>query len=361
MLPARIVPSCILALMAVWVAPKGIGAVPVDEAARTVAAHLEQSQSKGDLTLGPWLSETMLTGPATTGMVCAYEWMGDPVYRQAAERGGRYILWISVVADDMLGDEVYAFVRLSETSGNPNDNMWRTTLVDFFASLRRNGGSTEDFVEQVFTGVDLSTATFYIAHYTMGAYYVNDPDKKIWRDILIRYLSRVDDKSAFPVMALGVATWALAKTGPLDDRTVGAYGQAKCWEGVLLRDLPGILLSHQVPQGAAFGGSFYWRFDHAAGIDSREAGHTEDAIYGALGLTAAASSDDTEDEVLEQAIVAVRSALLEGCGPDGRVYGLLSLEGQSYHAYAGEMLQALWETGQWLASEDDEDEESSAP
>jgi hypothetical protein len=363
MLPARILQSSILALVVAGVALQVRGALPGEEAARAVAARLEQGQSKTDLTLGPWPSETMFTGPATTGMVCAYEWMGEPAYREAAERGGRYILWISVAVGTLLGDEVYALEGLSEMCSDPNDNVWRAALVDFFASNRRRGGTTEGYIE-LFADMDPSTATFYIAYYTAGAYYVNDLDREIWRDALIRYLSRVDDNSAFPVMALGVATWALAETGPLDDVPVGPYGRAECWEGVLLRDLPGLLLTHQVPQGQTAGGSFYWRFDHAAGSSSPRAGYTEDTIYGALGLTAAASRNGTGDEALEQGIRAAHSALLDGIGPDGQVHKLLSLEGESYHAYAGEMLQGLWAIAQWLDARDDvsaQAQESPAP
>ncbi len=363
MLRGRILQSCILALMVAWLAPPVMGALPVDEKVRAVAARLEQGQSKTDLSRGPWPAETMFTGPATTGMVCAYEWMGEPAYREAAAQGGRYILWISVAVGTLLGDEVYAFVRLSEISSDPHDNVWRAALVDFFESNRRRGGTTEGYIE-LFADMDPSTATFYIAYYTVGAYYVNDLDKEIWRDALIRHLSRVDDNSAFPVMALGVATWALAETGPLDNTLVGPYGRAECWEGVLLRDLPGLLLTHQVPQGQTSGGSFYWRFDHAAGASSPRAGHTEDTIYGALGLTAAASRNDATDEAMEQGIRAAHSALLDGIGPDGQVHTLLSLEGESYHAYAGEMLQGLWAVAQWLDSLDDADsqaQESPAP
>lgn len=341
------------------VARDGVAAVPAEERADAVAAHLEQAQVKEGPNQGLWPPEVMFAGPPTAGMACAYKWLEDPLYKQSAELGGDYILWVGVAQGQLLGDEVYALVCLSEISDDPNDNVWRTALVDFFEGNRRRGGTTEEYLE-LFTELEASAATFYVAHHTVGAYYVDDIDKGIWRDALIRHLAGVDDESDYPVMALGAATWALATTGPLDETLVGAsVGYASYWQGIFLCDLPLLLLMHQVPEGEPFGGSFYWRFDHTAGPSDPEgltSGFTEDAIYSALGLAAAAAlATDPPNEDLEQAVRTAYAALLDGVDEEGKVYEHLSHAGESYYAYSGEMLQGLWGVARYIAAQENQD------
>jgi hypothetical protein len=80
-------------------------------------------------------------------------------------------------------------------------------------------------------------------------------------------------------------------------------------------------------------------------------GFTEDAIYGTLGLVAvAAAGDDPADEDMVRAITAAQEILLRGVDEEGRVYQHLAQVGETYHVYAGEMLQALWGTKQYLDS-----------
>jgi len=360
MMPTRGIYGGILILIAAWAASNAVGALPAEDAVIAVAERLEQGQWKSGPNQGLWPGDYMSTGPATAGMICAYEWMGDPAYRQSAEFGGRYILSVSVPIGQLFADEVYAFVRLSQTSDDPNNNKWRTALVSFFKGNREQGETTAGYL-RFFEKMDSSSSTFYIAHHTIGAYYVDDLDKETWREALIRTLARVDDKSAFPVMALGVATWALATTGPLDDTPVKSYGEAACWKGVVLSDLPGLLLSHQVPEGEVFAGSFYWRFDHTGGsLGGVASGYMEDAVYGALGLTAAAALEtDAPDEDMKQAIRAAYPALLDGIDADGRVYEHLARAGGCYPAFAGEMLQGLWGIAHYLGSQEDEGAETA--
>jgi hypothetical protein len=327
-------------------------ALPAEDVAAALAARLEQNQLKEEPNQGLWPPEVFFVGPATTGMVCAYEWTDNAAYRESAKLGGEYILWIGVAMGHLLGDEAYALMCLSRTADNPDSNMWRVALANFYSTLRAKGETTQGYIE-LFAQADISTTTFYLAHHLVAAYYVDDLDKNIWRDALIQHLSRVDDdKAEFPVMALGAATWALATTGTLDDTPVSSLGGAPVWEGVLLRDLPSVLLSHQVPEGEPFGGSFYYRFDHTAGrFQGAVSGYTEDAIYGALGLVAVASAgENAPDESMEQAIRAVHTALLDGVDAEGRVYEHLSHDGESYHAFAGEMLQGLWAIQTYLDS-----------
>lgn len=342
----------ILILTALLVIRSMAAELPGTETADLLATRLNQTQLKEGPNQGLWPPEVMFVGPATTGMVCAYEWTGNRAYRAAAELGGQYIMWVGVAQGQLLGDEVYAFLRLSEIADDPNDNTWQAALVDFFAANRRRGGTTLDYLS-FFDEMEPSAATFYVAHHTVGAYYVDDSDKELWREALIERLSRIDDESGCPVMALGVATWALAETGELDETPVARVGSKPYWDTVLLRDLPGLLLSHQVPEGESLTGSFYWRFDHTGGgYDGPVSGYTEDAIYGALGLNAAAGLQQEASHDLEQGITAVYRALIAGVDADGEVYEHLTGQGQSYHAYAGEMLHALWAIAQHVESQE---------
>jgi len=186
-----------------------------------------------------------------------------------------------------------------------------------------------------FVGTEPSTVVFYVAHQVVAAYYVDAGDKRIWRQGLIGWLSRVDDSSQFPVMALGVATWALAQTGPLDDSLITPSGEgAPYWIGKTLKDLPDLLLSHQVAEGQPGAGSFYWQFQHGEG-DLNNC--TEDAIFATLGLVAASKANPAPN--LDSAILAARDALLGGVTSHGMVWERLSQEGKICYAYASEMLQ----------------------
>jgi len=366
----------VLGLVVVVMAQVAGASLLPDEAIRVLADRLDQSQEKAGPHRGLWLPDVLFVGPMMGGMVCAYESAGDPNYLAAAELAGDYILWFADIQGNMLGDEVYAFVLLSEASENPADNHWRSALYAWYESMRRPNyeESTREYI-RYYEEMDRSTAVFYIAQQMIGAYYVDDIEKGVWREGLIEYLSHVDDQSAFPVMALGVATWALAATGPLDDTPVTDYLSAPLWDGVLVSDLPALLASHQVSEDEPFAGSFYWRYDHTAGdTEGVVAGYTEDAIYGTLGLVAAASQareamdpnevdpdavdieaeGDVAEHDLDGAIEAGLDALLQGIDAEGVVFQHLSLVGQTRYAYAGEMLQALWHIEQYLGLGDED-------
>jgi hypothetical protein len=328
----------------VQAAPAGL------DVANRVAAYLEHSQLKEGARMGMWPSEPSFAGPPTAGLTCAYQWIGDRVYLEAAERGGEYILWIGDSTGHLLGDESYALAGLSELSENPEENRWRSTLTRFYNGLHSQGGITTAGYIDLLTQGDPSHNVFYLAHHTVTAHYVDDADKEVWRTALIRCLASVDDRSSYPVQALGVATWALARTGELGETVVDSADSGSCWSGVMLKDLPVLLLSHQIPDGEPFAGSFYWHFDHAdPEIDVVAGGWTEDAIFGTLGLVAAASGQQGEDaEGLKKAVEAAYAALLEASDADGKVCGHVSGIGVSYYTYAGELLQTLWTVQQYL-------------
>ena len=306
----------------------------IDEAARTVAQRLATEQILEGVDSGTWPKEASFTGSIVAGMVGAYELTCEDAFRSAAELGADSIL--SIAQGNFFGDEVFALTRLSQIAPDPNSNRWRTAVVDFYRAVRSSGG-TSGYIS-AFESYERSAAVFYMSHHVVAAYYVEAEDREIWRQGLIDSLSYIDDSSSFPVMALGAATWALAKTGALDETLIDALGQgAVHWDAKTLSDMPGLLRVHQVPEGLPGAGSFYWQFGHA----NENHGYTEDTIFAARGLIAA--SRISSDANLGSVIAAACAALLGGIGAEGEVSEQLSQEGLSYYAYAGEMLQVLSE------------------
>ena len=255
---------------------------------------------------------------------------GKDRLQRFAWRAGYYIIVTSDRQGNLLGDEAYAFVRLSDIfsagapAGYPRDpalagtNIWCAALEHWYDCVRDPNyeGSTQAYLRH-FDGMEPSTATFYLAHHVIAVYFVGDRDKELWRDALILHLSRVDDESDFPVTALGATTWALAKIDGLRrDVLVASDANSPQWQGVVLADLPALLLSHQVPEGEPLAGSFYWRLDHTAGdLDGVTAGYVEDTIFGVTGLVAAASraEDGPGKRELERAIIAGQAVRSAGC------------------------------------------------
>jgi len=169
---------------------------------------------------------------------------------------------------------------------------------------------------------------------------VGATDAGIWRDSLIQYLSRVgDDIAYYPVMSLGVATWALAQTGPMDDTRIDPFSLIgeDYWTDVTLSDLPELLSGHQVLLGE-YPGTFYHRFDHAAAGEGFEAsGYTEDTIFGLLGLLAA---DDAGWDFDVQTIGGI-AVLTWPVTSDGVIYEHIWSGGAAYYTYGGELLQVI--------------------
>ena len=285
---------------------------------------------------GTWAGEEYYTGSIAAGLANASEMTGVAAYKTAAEDGGNYIL--GSAGGNFYGDEAYALTRLSDISADPANNTWRTNVSTFYTSVKNAEGGTSGYISDLAAGSqDISAAVFYIASHVVAAYYVNAADKTIWRNGLIYYLGDVDDNAYYPVMALGVSVWALAKTGPLDNTAIypGAPPTSP-WYGKTLADLPAMLLGHQVSTGA-YAGSFYWRFDHT-GPGGEASGYTEDAAFGTLGLVAA---DEAGFADYDEPISDARNALAQGVAAGGEVYEHIWSGGLLLHLFAGESLQAL--------------------
>jgi len=289
-----------------------------------------------------WPEEEDCTGSIVAGMVSAYEITDDYNCLTCAEQRGNDIL--STADGSFCGGEVFALCCLSQISSDPSDNPWRTSVSDFYQDVKNSVGGTEGYIYQFarLRRAEPSTEVFLLAYYVVAAYYVDAQDKEIWREALINYLAQIDDYSSdFPVMALGIATWALATTGPLDDTLIDPSGiGAAYWSGKELADLPILILSHQVADGELYAGSFYRRFDHSDdGSDCCVSGYTEDAIFATLGLIRASWGNPALR--LDAAIHAACQALLGAVNSDGKVVEHLGLQDSDCFSCGGKMLLVL--------------------
>ncbi|MHA2043558.1 MAG: hypothetical protein ACYSWZ_00265 [Planctomycetota bacterium] len=310
----------------------------VGEAITLVANRLDNAQRKHGPDAGTWRYEEGYTGSIVAGMAVAYQRTCVQAYRTSAELGGSYIQGIYPV-EGLSGDEAYALALLSEISDDPTSNTWRDTLTDFYGIIENYG--TSDYIAWYESNLEPSTAVFFVAHLALAAYYVDSNDKEIWRDSLISFLAGVDDDTAYyPVLALGVTTWVLAQTGPLDSTPVDPGGSGRpYWDSVTLADLPALIVSHQVEPNDPneWFGSFYLNFVH----EEEYRGFTEETVFAVLGLTAAQRTNPElgyDVEILD-AKLALFNALLPDV--DGTVYAHIWGDSSTDYLYAGEMLVGL--------------------
>jgi len=307
-------------------APNTAIALPIDQSREAIADRLVAEQAPD----GSWPEEADFTGSIVAGMVSAYEDVGKAEYKAAAELGGMFIL--DSAGGNFYGDEAYALARLTEIAAEP---AYADAVREFYDGL-----DTYAYFRG-FEDTDRSNAVFYVAHHTVAAHMVDANDAGVWREALIQYLALIDDDLAYyPVMSLGVATWALAQTGPLDETRIDPFGLIgeDYWQDVKLSDLPDILASHLVIiPSEGYAKTFYHRFDHTpAGEDFEAGGYTEDTIFGVLGLMAAA----TDERDFKEEILGAKVALCLPVTSDGIVYEHVSSGIASYYTYGGELLQA---------------------
>ena len=314
------------------------GIAPAAEVGATIAAtadRLLQEQGTAGPLAGNW--KIGFNGSIVTGMVCAYEYTGHEAYLDAAKLGADFIIFDG--GKSLYGDDACALMKLSQVADDPATNPWRSVLSSFYEHIRSEQGSTYTYLDW-FQQPDPSTAVFYLAHHVVATNYIDDADKDLWRSKLITLLAGVtDEKAEYPVMALGVATWALAQTGPLDQTPIGD-GAAATWAGKTLADLPALLLSHQVPENVENAGAFYWRFDHKDdGSGAAVSGYTEDTVFAVLGLRAVSRA--YPEIPAAAAVAAAREALLAAPDGEGRVHVSLAGYGPAHPVLAGELLQVL--------------------
>jgi hypothetical protein len=313
--------------------PSFVTALPITQAYTAIADRLVANQDVS----GAWAGEEDYTGSIVAGLVRAYELTGTVEYKTAAALGGMFI--INSAGGNFYGDEAYALTILADITGEPNyANAVRTFYNNLDTALYIDG----------FKATERSNAVFYVACHAVAAHKAGAGDAGIWREGLIKYLSRIDDDVAvYPVMSLGVATWALAQTGPMDNTKIDPSNTGEdYWVNVTLKDLPVLLVGHQ--DLSAYIGSFYCMFDHrpVLGISSDRpenaniagaSGFTEDTVFGVLGLLAANNADPNLNYSAK--ILAGQTILTIRVPDDGSVREHVWLAGAIYYTYGGELLQ----------------------
>jgi len=328
----------VLLVFCVLFAPVSTTALPLDETVEAVADCLVDNQSSN----GAWSGEWGYTGSILAGLLQAYQVTEKASYIEAAELSVPFILESS--GGNFYGDEAYALARLTEVTG---DQIYADIVRDFYNML-----DTYVYIKG-YDATFRSKSVFFIAYHSVAAHMVGANDAAIWREALISHLSLIeDDVSYFPVMTLGVATWGLARTGPMDDTRIDPFGlsDVSYWEDLMLSDLPDLLATHQVPDGE-YAGSFYVRFDHTAPGPGYEAsGYTEDTIFGLLGLIAADAfkvTDGNETDGtgwdFDEEIQNAREVLTKSVHQSGLVQDHIWLGSYLYYVFGGEMLQAFSE------------------
>jgi hypothetical protein len=330
----------ILVVCVILFAPVSTMALPLNETVETVADCLVANQNSD----GSWSAELGYTGSILAGLLQAYQVQEKASYLEAGELAVQFIF--DSAGGNFYGDEAYALARLSEITG---EQVYADVVRDFYNML-----DTYAYIK----GYDATfrdKAVFFIAYHSVAAHMVGANDAAIWREALISRLSLIgDDASYFPVMTLGVATWALALTGPMDDTLIDPFGlsDVNYWDGVTLKDLPDILASHQVLDGE-YAGSFYVRYDHMApGPGFETSGYTEDTAFGVLGLIAADALDQTDETDdtgaddgtgwdFDKEIQNARDVLSLAVHQSGLVQDHIWLGAYMYFVFSGEMLQAF--------------------
>lgn len=329
-------------LLDITLVPSTGSAITIGEAIELVADRLVSEQNTGGAAPGAWHQEETYNGSIVAGMATAFQRTCIQDYKTSAELGGSYTL--ATAGGNYYGDEAFALSLLSQINENPNDNQWTDALITFYSIIENEQDlfdGTSGYIAYFKTGTEPSTAVFYIGHHVLAAYYVDANDKEVWRDSLIEFLATVDDStSALPVMALAIATWALAETGPLDNTLIDPDGTGQpYWELKTLADLPDLLVGHQVveiPDGTFndWAGSFFCDFEHT------DCGFTEDASFAALGLEAAQKADPSLN--YSEQITTAKHVLFDSIDPvDGTVYETIWVHDYWYYFYAGELLTAM--------------------
>lgn len=342
---------CAICLMSVRVT-QAVDVYETMDVVRAAAVYLVFGQVVGGPLDGSWAGEEAHTGSIVAGLAKAHELTGDEDARIAAVRGGDFILRAS--EGNYYGDEAYALMCLSRIAPDGVPNIWRSALDDFYRNVSQSArGGTLGYTSQ-YSRFDPSLAAFYLAQYVVAAFYVDAEDKELWREALVDCLVQVDDEAAeFPVMALGIATWALSEIDRLDGVVLDPYAQGvPYWRGHTFAELPELLLTHRILDGR-LAGSFYWRFDHRMAVPGGPAGgYTEESASSALGLAAALRV--TEDPEVALASEQLHDLLLQSVEDDGRIRQHLTLGGQAFYSEAGRVLQALADRANADGAEGDE-------
>jgi hypothetical protein len=342
------------AMFLIGLVPTTSVALAPSETLTAVADALVNAQYKDDqfpYFIGSWPGDYHYTGTIVAGLINAYDITKIEAYKEASELATVFILLSS--EGNFYGDEAYALARLGVITGEPG---YTNIVRNFYDML-----DTHSYIRG-FNETTTEKAAFYISFHAVASYMVGAEDAGIWREAIIHYLSQVgDDLSYFPVMTLGVTTWALVQTGPMDDTRIDPFGSTGVdyWKDVTLSDLPDLLSTHQVLSGE-YAGSFYVRFDHTApGSNYYESGYTGDTVYGLLGLIAAndannvgtLNNEQSEQETnnvnwdFDEEIQIAREVLAKSVHQSGLVQEHIWDGYQIHYFYGAELLETFTKNG----------------
>jgi len=327
------------------------------EALHRVANRLVATQIQTGSYKGAWPSiggvpVGTFTGTMAAGLADAYWMTCNPAYKAAAEKAGDFI-WATAPGCSLFFDEAFAFMQLSQIACDPSDNLWRTALVDFYSCLESQPPDpeygykegTQLFIAQIEGALSPAYAAFEVAYYTVVAYYVDTPDKAIWREKLIDLLESNNADSGQQIFTLGAATWALAQTGDLDETPIfvgsGSWGGFPGGAAVKLQQLPPLLASYQLSAAApTYGNHFYSIYNPP---NPGFSGWTETNIYAAMGLAAATeyAGYDYRNSIDRVWAVNMQPVDLNGDIWYDAIDAPATGDNERYYHYAGEYLQYL--------------------
>jgi hypothetical protein len=307
----------------------------------------EQNSDTSSQLLGSWPGEEWATGSIALGLMHAYEGTGVKDYFGASSSAAAFV--IREANPVFMGDGALSLVKYHELNQH---EYWLHSLKEFYQLVNLVG--TEFYISG-YASYEPSMAVYYLAHHTHASYALDLEDKAVWREGLLAMLRAVDDTSHFPVQALAMATWVLTKIGPLEDILVDPEaGADSYWYGKRIQDLPRLLLGHLVPEGELDAGSFYWKFNHLGGPNDTivRSGYTEDCAFGMLALLSVyeryegaeeqlAQNSSVTLEELKSAIARLKEVMIKAVYPDGSVRAHISLGGDAYYTFAGELLHAM--------------------
>lgn len=227
---------------------------------------------------GGW-GEMGFTGECVAGLATAYRQSGATSYLTAAQKGANYCLYDEggysggVYSYGLFASGAYGLARLAQIDP---DHGWGDAVRNFYGQIH-DGGGTQDYINAIVSpaNLEVTSAVYDLARHSVATFLVGAADAGLFRSNLVTALGRVKNSSDAPVMALGAAVWALGQTGTLGSEVVSTV-PTSFFYNVPLSDLPGMLVSHQAPDG-----SFYARFDNTS------PGFTETTAMATMGVISA--------------------------------------------------------------------------
>lgn len=311
-----------LAVGAVLMMASSKNAVAADPVARGAGNLVAHQQADGN-----WLGETGFTGECVAGLVNAYLQTGTTTYLTAAQNGGEYCLYDeggydgSTYSVGLFASGAYGLARLGQVDTSHD---WSEGVRNFYGQIK-NGVGAQTYVNSILSHAEATGAVYDLARHSVAASLVGAAEANVFRSNLIAALGGVKNSSSAPVMALGAAVWALGETGGFDSSVVSTASTSYFYN-VPLSNLPGMLASHQAPDG-----SFYTTYNNDT------PGFTETTAMASLGLIAASS----DLQSYRSQIFLAQTRLGQGVDSDGFTSWAIGGGASQYFFTTGETLEVL--------------------